>query len=160
MVRVLVTRLASSIAVFLLIAMGLFALVRLAPGDPVEMMVPPDVLGADREAYTAAVRERLGLDQPIAVQFWRWLGGLMTGDLGFSYTNGQPVGDILADRLGPTALLMGSALLIGLIIAVPAGVIAACDATPWRTTRSARRASSPSPSRASSWECSPSTSSR
>ena len=125
MVRVLVTRLASSIAVFLLIAMGLFALVRLAPGDPVEMMVPPDVLGADREAYTAAVRERLGLDQPIAVQFWRWLGGLMTGDLGFSYTNGQPVGDILADRLGPTALLMGSALLIGLIIAVPAGVIAA-----------------------------------
>lgn len=125
MLRVLVTRLISSVAVFLLIAVGLFALVRLAPGDPIEMMVPPDVVGADREAYTAAVRERLGLDQPLMVQFWRWLGGLLTGDLGFSYTNGQPVGELLADRLGPTALLMGSALLIGLIVAVPAGVIAA-----------------------------------
>jgi len=125
MLRVLVTRLASSVGVFLLIAVGLFALVRLAPGDPIEMMVPPEVSGADREAYTAAVRERFGLDQPIAVQFWRWLGGLVTGDLGYSYTNGQPVGELLVDRLGPTALLMGSALVIGLLIAVPAGVIAA-----------------------------------
>ena len=66
MLRVLVTRLASSVGVFLLIAVGLFALVRLAPGDPIEMMVPPEVSGADREAYTAAVRERFGLDQPIA----------------------------------------------------------------------------------------------
>ena len=49
----------------------------------------------------------------------------MTGDLGFSYTSGQPVSELLTDRLGPTALLMGSALTIGLIIAVPAGVIAA-----------------------------------
>ncbi|MGV9193585.1 ABC transporter permease [Microbacterium sp. MC2] len=125
MLRSLITRLLSSVAVFLLIAVGLFALVRLAPGDPVEMMVPPDVLGEDREAYTAAVRERLGLDQPIAVQFVRWFGALMSGDLGYSYTNGRPVGELLADRLGPTVLLMGSALLIGLIIAVPAGVIAA-----------------------------------
>lgn len=125
MLRTLVTRLISSVAVFLLIAVGLFALVRLAPGDPIEMMVPPEIGGADREAYTAAVRERFGLDQPVVVQFWRWLGGLMTGDLGYSYTNGQPVGELLADRLGPTALLMGSALVIGLIIAVPAGVIAA-----------------------------------
>ena len=82
MLRSLITRLLSSVAVFLLIAVGLFALVRLAPGDPVEMMVPPDVLGEDREAYTAAVRERLGLDQPIAVQFVRWFGALMSGDLG------------------------------------------------------------------------------
>lgn len=125
MVRVLLTRLLSSVAVFLLIAVGLFALVRLAPGDPVEMMVPPEVSGPDREAYTEAARERLGLDQPLAVQFVRWLGGLLTGDLGFSYTNGQPVGDLLVDRLGPTALLMGLALTIGLLIAVPAGVIAA-----------------------------------
>ena len=125
MLRTLVTRLLSSVAVFLIIAVGLFTLVRLAPGDPIEMMVPLEVSGADREAYTAAVRARFGLDQPVVVQFWRWLGGLMTGDLGFSYTSGQPVSELLTDRLGPTALLMGSALTIGLIIAVPAGVIAA-----------------------------------
>ena len=125
MLRVLLIRLLSSVAVFLLIAVGLFALVRLAPGDPVEMMVPPEVSGADREAFTEAARARLGLDQPLVVQFVRWLGGLLTGDLGYSYTNGQPVGDLLVGRLGPTALLMGSALTIGLLVAVPAGVIAA-----------------------------------
>lgn len=125
MLRALVPRLLSSVAVFLLIAIGLFALVRLAPGDPIEMMVPPELAGAQRDAYIASVRERFGLDQPIVVQFWQWLGGLMTGDLGYSYTNGRPVGELLADRLGPTALLMGSAMTIGLLVALPAGVIAA-----------------------------------
>lgn len=60
MLRTLVTRLLSSVAVFLIIAVGLFTLVRLAPGDPIEMMVPLEVSGADREAYTAAVRARFG----------------------------------------------------------------------------------------------------
>src|SRR5690625_2160625 len=122
MLRVLLIRLLSSVAVFLLIAVGLFALVRLAPGDPVEMMVPPEVSGADREAFTEAARARLGLDQPLVVQFVRWLGGLLTGDLGYSYTNGHPVGDLLVGRLGHTALLMGSALPISLPHAVHAGV--------------------------------------
>src|SRR5699024_3109379 len=122
MLRALIPRLLSSVAVFLVIAIGLFTLVRLAPGDPIEMLVPPELAGAPRDAYIASGRERFGLDQPIVVQFWRWLGGLMTGDLGFSYTTGRPVGELLADRLGPTALLMGSAVFIGLVIAVPAGV--------------------------------------
>jgi peptide/nickel transport system permease protein len=122
MLRSLVPRLLS---VFLLIAIGLFALVRLAPGDPIEMMVPPELAGTSRDMYIASVRERFGLDQPMVVQFWRWLGELMTGDLGYSYSKGRPVGEMLAERLGPTALLMGSAMTIGLVIAIPAGVIAA-----------------------------------
>ncbi|MDI6023411.1 ABC transporter permease [Leucobacter sp. UT-8R-CII-1-4] len=125
MLRSLVTRLLSSVLVFLVIAIGLFTLVRLAPGDPVDMMVPPEIAGEDRVAYTAAVRERLGLDQALPVQFMRWFGGLLTGDLGYSYSSGAPVSGMLADRIGPTMLLMGSALVIGLIIAVPAGVITA-----------------------------------
>ncbi|MBD3942685.1 ABC transporter permease [Microbacterium sp. NEAU-LLC] len=125
MLRSLTTRLSSSVLVFLLVAVGLFTLVRLAPGDPIDMMVPPEVDGADREAYTTALREKYGLDQPIFVQFFRWFGGLMVGDLGYSYSNGQPVGQLLADRLGPTILLMGSALLLGLLIAIPGGVLAA-----------------------------------
>src|SRR5699024_1206529 len=125
MLRSLVPRLLSSVAVFLLIAIGLFTLVRLAPGDPVEMMVPPELAGPSRDAYISSVRERFGLDQPVVVQFWRWLGGLVTGDLGYSYSTHRPVSELLADRLGPTALLMGTAVFIGLVIAVPAGVIAA-----------------------------------
>lgn len=125
MLRSLVTRLISSLLVFLVIAIGLFALVRLAPGDPVDMMVPPEIAGEDRETYTAAVRERLGLDQPLPTQFLRWFGGLLTGDLGFSYSTGAPVSEMLTDRIAPTVMLMGSALVIGLIIAIPAGVISA-----------------------------------
>lgn len=125
MLKAVILRLVSSVGVFLIIAVGLFTLVRMAPGDPVDMMVPPDVGGADREAYVEGLRARLGLDQPILVQFFRWFGDLLQGNLGYSYANGQPVGQLLADRLGPTLLLMGSALLLGVLIAIPLGVIAA-----------------------------------
>lgn len=125
MIRFLVRRVAASVLVFFAIAVGLFTLVRLAPGDPVEMMVPPEVLGQGGEAYVEAIRARLGLDQPIIVQFWRWFTELLTGNLGFSYSNGLPVSDLLRERIGPTFLLMGTAMIVAIIIAVPAGVIAA-----------------------------------
>ncbi|MGQ7312581.1 ABC transporter permease [Microbacterium arabinogalactanolyticum] len=125
MIRALLIRLSSSALVFGLIAIGLFLLVRLAPGDPVDMMIPPDAGGADRETFIAAARDRLGLDKPLPVQFALWFGGLLRGDLGYSYANGQPVGQLLFDRLGPTLLLTGTALVIGLVIAVPIGIWAA-----------------------------------
>lgn len=125
MIRSLSGRLLSSVVIFLVIAIGLFALVHAAPGDPVEMTLPPELSGADREAYLAARRRELGLDQPVLVQFLRWMGGVLSGDLGYSFSSGQPVGQVLTDRLGPTVLLMGSALVIGTLIAVPAGILAA-----------------------------------
>lgn len=125
MLRSLLVRLSSSVLVFVLIAIGLFLLVRLAPGDPVDMMIPPDAGGAGREEFIAAMRERLGLDQPLIVQFFAWFGALLRGDLGYSYANGQPVGQLLLGRLGPTLLLTGTALVVGMIIAVPLGIIAA-----------------------------------
>ncbi|UGS25236.1 ABC transporter permease [Microbacterium resistens] len=125
MLRTLLVRLSSSVLVFILIAIGLFLLVRLAPGDPVDMMIPPDAGGADREAFIEAMRERLGLDQPLPVQFVAWFGALLRGDLGYSYANGQPVGQLLLGRLGPTLLLTGTALVVGLLIAVPLGILAA-----------------------------------
>jgi ABC-type dipeptide/oligopeptide/nickel transport system permease component len=125
MLRYLVIRVISSVAVFLVIAIGLFTLVRLAPGDPADMLVPPDAGGSDREALVHAATVRLGLNLPLPLQFEHWFAGLTTGNLGFSYATGQPVGQLLADRLGPTLLLMGTALVVGLIIAVPAGVFAA-----------------------------------
>lgn len=125
MVRKLISRLLSSALIFLVIAMGLFMLVRLAPGDPADMQVPIDLSGADREQYVEAVRERLGLDQPLPVQFIRWFGGMLTGDLGFSYSTGQPVSAMLAARIGPTVLLMGTALVIGVLLAIPLGTFAA-----------------------------------
>ncbi|MHC9044344.1 ABC transporter permease [Microbacterium saperdae] len=125
MLRSFVSRLLSSVLVFVLIAIGLFLLVRLAPGDPVDMMIPPEAGGVDREAYIDAMRERLGLNEPLTTQFVIWFGGLLRGDLGFSYSNGQPVGQLLFDRLGPTLLLTGTALVVGLVIAIPLGVLTA-----------------------------------
>lgn len=125
MVRSLVIRVVSSVGVFLIIAIGLFVLVRLAPGDPAEALVPIDAAPGVREHLVQQAREQLGLDKPIPVQFVLWFGNLIRGNLGYSFSTHQAVAQLLADRLGPTVLLMGSALVIGLIIAVPLGVIAA-----------------------------------
>ncbi|MCW2898291.1 MAG: transporter permease [Streptosporangiaceae bacterium] len=125
MLRFLVTRLASSVVVFLIIAIGLFILVRLAPGDPADALVPIDANPGDREALVEQARVQLGLDKPIPVQFVLWFGGLVTGNLGYSYQTSQPVAQMLADRLGPTLLLSGTALLVGLIIAIPVGIVIA-----------------------------------
>jgi peptide/nickel transport system permease protein len=125
MLRALAIRLVSSVGVFLIIAIGLFVLVRLAPGDPAETLIPIDAAPGQRDELVKAAREQLGLDKPLPVQFVLWFGSLLTGNLGYSFTTHQAVGQLLLDRLGPTALLMGSALLIGLIISIPVGITAA-----------------------------------
>ncbi|TDD96423.1 ABC transporter permease [Actinomadura rubrisoli] len=125
MIAYIVRRLLVNVLVFLFISLGVFLLVRAAPGDPVRMMVNPEQLQAGGPEFLARKRAELGLDRSIAVQYGQWLGGALTGDLGFSYVSGRPVTTVLGERLGPTVLLMGTALLIGLAIAVPVGVLAA-----------------------------------
>jgi peptide/nickel transport system permease protein len=125
MLRFLVTRLATSVGVFLIIAIGLFVLVRLVPGDPADALVPVDANPGDREALVEQARAQLGLDKPIPVQFVLWFGGLVTGNLGYSYQTSQPVSQMVAERLGPTLLLSGTALLVGLLIAIPVGITVA-----------------------------------
>jgi len=115
----------SSVGVFLIIAIGLFGLVRLAPGDPAENLVPLDAAPGVREQLVQQAREQLGLDKSLPTQFLLWFGSLLHGNLGYSFSTRQPVSQMLADRLGPTLLLMGSALILGLIIAVPLGVVSA-----------------------------------
>jgi peptide/nickel transport system permease protein len=93
-----------------------FAIVQLAPGDPVQVLVgdypaPPE--------YVRQVRERFGLDAPRWVQLGRYLGEVAHGNLGHSFFYGQPVRDVLASRVGPTLLLMTSAL----VLAAGAGVL-------------------------------------
>ncbi len=98
-----------------------FALLHLVPGDPVRI-----ALGTrfDPEIY-AALRSRAGLDQPLGVQFVGWLANAVTGDLGVSFRNGQPVTDILLARLPATLVLALASLLLGLAIALPLGILSA-----------------------------------
>lgn len=97
-----------------------FALMSLA-GSPVDMMTGPRM---SQEAI--ALREAAwGLDQPVWKQYLGWLGDVLSGNLGYSYKSYEPVTKIIGAKLGPTLLLMGVSLLVGLAIAVPAGIYSA-----------------------------------
>ncbi|NCA69626.1 MAG: ABC transporter permease [Sphingobacteriia bacterium] len=118
--RILV-RLGSALLVMLGVSTLVFLLLHLVPGDPVEVMLGEGASAADRETLRAA----LGLDRPVAVQYRDYLLGLARLDLGVSLHTRQPVGDLLAERIGPTFTLAVAALTLAILIALPLGVLAA-----------------------------------
>lgn len=93
-----------------------FALPRLAPGDAVDYLFPPELAGAISPEQRAQVLSEFGLDEPVLVQFREYLVGLAQGDLLLSVRYGRPVLDVLAERLGWTILLVGSAVLLATLI--------------------------------------------
>jgi peptide/nickel transport system permease protein len=125
MYRWLVRRILISVPVLLGITVLSFTFVRLAPGDPVRMMVNPEYLAGGAEDFIAQRRAELGLDKPLPVQYVAWLGQLAQGNLGYSFFDRRPVGDILKERIWPTTELMGAALLLALAMGVPLGMLAA-----------------------------------
>ncbi|MBR6185597.1 MAG: ABC transporter permease [Clostridia bacterium] len=90
-------------------------------GSPLDMMTGPRVT----EGAIAARAAQWGLNQPIWVQYWNWLTEVLHGNLGFAYKSGQPVSEIIGSHLGPTLLLMGVSMALGLLIAIPAGIYSA-----------------------------------
>ncbi|GAB2545350.1 ABC transporter permease [Brachybacterium huguangmaarense] len=118
-------RLIVNVGVFFVITIAIFSLVHIAPGDPVQMMIPPDQFNASTEAFIEAQRHRLGLDQPLPIQYLSWLGNALQGDLGYSISTSRPVGELLLERAVPTVELMGLALFLSIVIAVPLGLLAA-----------------------------------
>jgi peptide/nickel transport system permease protein len=127
----IVRRLLISVIVLVGISMVLFGLLQLMPGDPAEMMLDPFSFQGDRAAALAQLRAQLGLDRPLPVQYLAWVGQLLHGNLGFSYVDGRPVGQVILGRLGPTALLMGSALILALLVGIPVGMLAALRRNTW-----------------------------
>jgi ABC-type dipeptide/oligopeptide/nickel transport system permease component len=121
----LARRLLISIPVLLGITVLGFVFVRLAPGDPVRMMVNPEYMAGGAEEYIAQRRAELGLDKPLPIQYAAWLSEVARGNLGYSFFDRRPVGDIIKERVIPTVELMGTALLLALAIGVPLGLLAA-----------------------------------
>jgi peptide/nickel transport system permease protein len=121
----IVRRLIVNLGVFALITMGIFALVHAAPGDPVQMMINPEQVAAGGAAFVARQRHLLGLDQGLPVQYWDWLRNAMGGNLGYSYLQDRPVTAVIGERVGPTAELMGLAIVVSLVVGIPLGIIAA-----------------------------------
>jgi peptide/nickel transport system permease protein len=115
-------RLVGSALVMLAVAALVFFMIRLVPGDPVAAMLADAGSEEAREALT----RKLGLDQPLAVQFWKWFTNLLQGDLGVSiFGNNQPVSTILLEALPRTLSLAFLSFVIALVIAIPAGILSA-----------------------------------
>ena len=98
----------------------------LTPGDPVSIMLGERATAED----VARLRTQLGLDQPLPVQYWRFVSHAVQGDLGTSIRSGQPVLREIADRLGPTGALTGAAMLLAILLGVTLGTLAAVAKSP------------------------------
>ncbi len=121
MLNLFLRRVLVAIPTILLISVFVFALQKLLPGDPVLAMA-----GEERDPVAlAAIREQLGLNDPLPVQYFRWLAGALQGDLGTSLRTGQPVTQLIVQKLPVTLQLGVMALLIALVIGIPAGIISA-----------------------------------
>jgi peptide/nickel transport system permease protein len=123
MSRYIIRRLLINIPVLFGITVLVFLFTRLTPGDPALAYMTPE-MGRD-EKMIARVRQQLGLDQPYAVQYARWLGKTLQGDLGYRLLGGQSVNVTLARALRASGLLMGAALALGCLIGIPLGIFSA-----------------------------------
>jgi len=121
MVSYLIRRLLIGIPVLLGVTVINFFIINLAPGSPADLYLSPTSTPQDVARTEAA----LGLDQPIYVQYIRWLTQLLHGDLGVSFQSREPVTRLLGERIGPTLLLMGTSLVIAYLVAIPIGILAA-----------------------------------
>jgi peptide/nickel transport system permease protein len=120
----IIRRLLLLIPVLLIVGVVVFTLMHLIPGDPAAVMLGREATLEQKEA----LRERLGLNEPIPVQFVAWFGNALRLDFGESLFIGKPVTQALLDRVQPTGLLTLYALTLSIVIAIPAGVIAAVRA--------------------------------
>lgn len=119
MIRYLLSRVPSILLVLFLASIVAFLLPRLAPGDPAAIIAGQDATPEIIEA----IRQQYGLDQPLVVQYVAWIGGLLRGDLGTSYINNRPIGELILSRAESTLELAALAALFMIVLALLLGVM-------------------------------------
>jgi peptide/nickel transport system permease protein len=122
-----IRRVISTIPVMAVVALFVFSLLYIAPGDPAAIIAGDQATPADVER----IRQGLGLDRPFLVQFGDWLWRLLHGDIGTSIFTNLPVATMIGQRIEPTLSLMVITLILAVSIAVPMGVVAAWKAGTW-----------------------------
>jgi peptide/nickel transport system permease protein len=120
-------RLLYAVPVLLGVSMLVFVLIHLAPGDVVDILVPPEV----PKEIADGLRRRFRLDEPIYLQYLAWLGRLMVGDFGISFFTGRPVAEELFGALGNTLVIALPAALLGFSLGVGLGALAAYNRDTW-----------------------------
>ncbi|OCX66535.1 peptide ABC transporter [Thioclava sp. SK-1] len=123
----LLRRALAAIPVMLVVAVFVFLLLRLTPGDPAAILAGDMATPEQLER----IRTSLGLNEPLTVQFFGWMGDLLRGDFGTSLISGKPVLDLVADRMWPTIWIALITITLSVIIAVPMGVVAAWKHKTW-----------------------------
>ncbi|MCP4583707.1 MAG: ABC transporter permease [candidate division Zixibacteria bacterium] len=114
-------RLMHMIPVLFIVSIVVFLIIHLIPGDPAEIMAGTNAT----EEQVAALRHQYGLDRPLWIQYFIWLGNVFSGNLGHSIINGFPVNELLKQRIPATIELAIAAAIVGAVIALPLGIIAA-----------------------------------
>lgn len=116
-----IKRVLSSVPVMVVVAIVVFAILRLTPGDPAAVIAGNDATGEQLDR----IRENMGLDRPILVQLVTWFRQLAVGDLGVSLLSGIPVTRMIGERMAPTLSLAAGTMLVTVLVAVPMGIVAA-----------------------------------
>jgi peptide/nickel transport system permease protein len=125
MTRYIIRRLVQMIPLLLAISILSFLIMHLAPGDPTAMYADPlKPISGDPETMQR-LRHQLGLDEPLYVQYFKWLFNTVQGKWGYSFINRQPVLNNITDRLPNTILLGGVAMMIALLLSIPIGILSA-----------------------------------
>jgi len=125
--RYIARRILVSIPVVFFVALITFSIMRLAPGDPVMMLIGDEDERPDAETI-AELERQLGLDKPLPKQFWDWFAGIFTGNMGASFRSGFEVSELIGPRIQPSVSLAVLGLGLGVIVGVPLGVLAAWNA--------------------------------
>ena len=120
-------RLLATLPVMAVVAVFVFSMLRLTPGDPASIIAGAAATSQD----IVEIRQKLGLDRPIVTQFFIWLGHVLSGDFGESFFYKKQVAELIADRVGPTLALATLTMALSIVISVPLGVVAAYRQGTW-----------------------------
>ena len=127
MLRFLMQRLLALIPVLFIVAVIVFLILRLTPGDPAAVIAGNNATNEDIDR----IREQLGLTKPVLTQFMIWLGNVVQGDLGYSFYLNKPVTELIAQRIEPTLSLAAGTMVLAVLVAVPLGTLAAWRMGGW-----------------------------
>jgi peptide/nickel transport system permease protein len=120
-------RLLATVPVMAVVAVFVFSMLRLTPGDPASIIAGAAATSRD----IVDIRQKLGLDRPIVTQFFIWLAHVLSGDFGESFFYKKQVAELIADRIGPTLALATLTMALSIAISVPLGVVAAYRQGTW-----------------------------
>jgi len=126
MLNFILRRLIMLVPVLLIVSFMSFSLIYLAPGDPAEILMTSPQGGVDQKAVEE-FRLKMGLDQPLYIQYLKWLNRAVRGDLGYSYMTGQDVFGEILESFGPTLELAIASLIISIALALPLGILSALN---------------------------------